>query len=137
MLVSKFENEHRDEINEILGLTECIDEKYLEKSYPEIYNFGPGRLGIHFKDKLVLTDYSSNPPSNQGYRQFDYFKKAIKAYQGQDEDADKYVEKVKAFIDKPLDVLELEDVRAIRKKVKFPRRLEIPVFYEFTGSLPH
>ena len=31
-LVSKFENEHRDEINEILGLIEFIDEKYLEKS---------------------------------------------------------------------------------------------------------
>ena len=46
-------------------------------------------------------------------------KKAIKAYQGRDADAVKYVEKVKAFIDKPLDELELEDVRAIRKK--FPR----------------
>ena len=31
-LVSKFENEHRDEINEILRLIEFIDEKYLEKS---------------------------------------------------------------------------------------------------------
>ena len=35
--VSKFENEHIEEINEILGSIECIDEKYFEKSYPEIY----------------------------------------------------------------------------------------------------
>ena len=42
-----------------------------------------------------------------------------------------------AFIDKPLDELELEDVRAIRKKVKFPRKLDISVFYQLTGRLPH
>ena len=35
----------------------------------------------------------------------------------------KYVEKVKAFIDKPLDKLELEDIREIRKKVKFPCKI--------------
>ena len=42
-----------------------------------------------------------------------------------------------AFIDKPLDELYLEDVRAIRKKVKFPRKLDISVFYHLTGRLPH
>ena len=136
-LVSKFENEHRDEINEILGSIECIDEKYLEKSYPEIYNFGPGRLDMHFEDKFVLTEYSSDSPSNQGYSQLDYFEKVIKAYQDQDADADKYVERGKAFIDKPLDELGVEDVSAIREKkfVKFPCRLEIPMFYELTGRL--
>ena len=137
-LVSKFENECRNEINEILGLTECIDEKYLEKSYPEIYNFGPGRLGIHFEDKLVLTEYRSDSPRNQ-YRQLGYFTNVIRSYLGLDEEAEKYVEKVKSFTDKPLDELEIEDVRAIREKklVKFPRRLEISVFYELTGRLPH
>ena len=49
----------------------------------------------------------------------------------------KYVEKVEAFIDKPLDELELEDVRTIREKVKFPRKLDILVFYQLTGRLPH
>ena len=49
----------------------------------------------------------------------------------------KYVEKVKAFIDKPLDELKLEDVRAIRKKVKFPCKLDISVFCQLTGRLPH
>ena len=49
----------------------------------------------------------------------------------------KYVEKVKELIDKPLNELELEDLRAIRKKVKFPCKLDISVFYQLTGRLPH
>ena len=49
----------------------------------------------------------------------------------------KYVKKVEAFIDKPLNELKLEDVRAIRKKVKFPNKLDISVFYQLTGRLPH
>ena len=43
---------------------------------------------------------------------------------------------MEAFIDKPLDELELEDVRAIREKVKFPCKLDISVFYQLTGRLP-
>ena len=31
----------------------------------------------------------------------------------------------------------LEDVRAIRKKVKFPRKLDISVFYQLAGRLSH
>ena len=50
-LVCRFEAEHRDEIFEILGLIDYIDEGYIEERSPEIYNFGPERLGIHFKDK--------------------------------------------------------------------------------------
>ena len=42
-----------------------------------------------------------------------------------------------ALIDKPLDELELEDVRAIRKNVKFPRKLDISLFYQLTRRLPH
>ena len=44
---------------------------------------------------------------------------------------------MEAFIDKPLDELELENVRAIREKVKFPCKLDISVFYQLTGRLPH
>ena len=58
-------------------------------------------------------------------------------YQGQDSDVVKYIEKVKKLIDKPLNELELEDLRAIRKKVKFPCKLDISVFYQLTGRLPH
>ena len=36
-----------------------------------------------------------------------------------------------------MDELELEDVRAIRKKVKFPCKLDISVFCQLTGRLPH
>ena len=86
---------------------------------------------------MVLEENRSNFPKNRGYNQLDYFKKAIKAYEGQDAGAYKYVERVDAFIDKPLDQAELEDVRVIRKKVKFPHRLEISVFYKLTGRLPH
>ena len=49
----------------------------------------------------------------------------------------KYVKKVEAFIDKPLDELELKDIREIMNKVKFPRKLDISVFYQLTGRLPH
>ena len=40
-LVSKFEAEHRDEIFEILGVIDYIDEGYAKERFPEIYNFGP------------------------------------------------------------------------------------------------
>ena len=44
---------------------------------------------------------------------------------------------MKALIDKPLDELELEDIRAIRKKVNFPHKLDISLFYQLTRRLPH
>ena len=135
--VSKFEAEHRDEIFEILGVIDYIDKGFVKERFPKIYNFGPERLGIHFKDKFVLEEYSSGYPINRRYSQLDYFKKTIKAYQGRDADAVKYVESVKALIDKPLDQVVLEDVRAIRKKVKFPCKLDISVFYQLIGRLPH
>ena len=49
----------------------------------------------------------------------------------------KYVKKVKALIDKPLDELELGHVRLAMAKVKCPRKLDISVFYQFTRRLPH
>ena len=58
-LVSKFEAEHRDEISEILGVIDYIDKGYVQERFPEIYEFGPERLGIHLKDKFVLEEYSS------------------------------------------------------------------------------
>ena len=136
-LVSIFEAEHRDEISEILGLIDCIDKGYAEEKFPEICKFGPERLGIHLKDKFVLEDYSSGYPINRSYNQLDYFKKTIKAYQGRDSYVVKYVKKVEAFTDKPLNELELEDVRLAMKKVKFPCRVDISVFYQLTGRLPH
>ena len=62
----------------------------------------------------------------------------------------KYVEKVKALIDKPLDEMmgslgtpdpsgpiELEDVRLAMAKVKCPCKLDISVLYQLTRRLPH
>ena len=90
-LVSKFEAKHRDEIDEILGLIDCIDKGYIEEKFPEIYKFGPKRLGIHLKDKFVHEDYSSGYQINGSYNQLDHFKKLIKAYNGYDSDVVKYI----------------------------------------------
>ena len=133
-LVCRFEAEHRDEI---LELIDCIDKGCIEERIPEIYKFGPERLGIHLKDKFILEDHSSGYPIKRSYNQLDYFKKLITAYNGYDSDVIKYVKKVEAFTDKPLNELELEYFMAIRKKVKFPRKLNISVFYKLTGRLPH
>ena len=81
-LVSKFEGKHRDEIDEILGLIDCIDKGSIEERFPEIYKFGPKRLGIHLKDKLVPEDYSSGCPIDQSHNQLNYFKKTIKSISG-------------------------------------------------------
>ena len=98
------------------------------KNFSEIYDFGCEWLGIHFENPLVIESYTTDFLINRGYNQLDYFKKTIGAYQGRDEDAVKYVKKVKALIDKPLDEIELEDVRLVMKKVKCPRKLNISVF---------
>ena len=44
---------------------------------------------------------------------------------------------MEAFIEKLLDELELKVVRAIMNKVKFAHKLDISVFYQLTGRLPH
>ena len=81
---------------------------------------------------------SSLPAGCKLYNQLDYFKKVIRAYQGRDEDAVKDVKKVKALIDKPLDeMIELGHIRLAMAKVKCPRKLDIPVFYQLTRRLPH
>ena len=97
----------------------------------------PDPCRIHKENRLVLEEYRSDHPIKRGYDQLNNFKKLIKAYDGRDSNAVKYVKKVEAFIDKPLDKLELKDVRAIIYKVKVPRKLDISVFYQLTGRLPH
>ena len=79
----------------------------------------------------------SLPAGCKPLNQVDYFKKIIRAYQGRDEDAVKYVKNVKELIDKPLDELELWQVRLAMAKVKCPRKLDISVFYRLTRRLPH
>ena len=92
-LVSKFEIEHRDEIDEVLGVIDHVDNGYVKDRFPEISKFRPERLGIHFKDKFVLEDYSSGYLIKRGYDQLDNFIKLIKDYNGYDLDAVKYVGK--------------------------------------------
>ena len=80
---------------------------------------------------------SSLPAEYKPSNRLDYFKKLIKAYNSYDSDAVKYVRKVKALIDKPLDELELEDIRLAIKKVKCPHKLGFSLFYQLTRRLPH
>ena len=91
-------------------------------------------------DEIVFYDTpteSSLPAGYKPYNQLDYFRQLIKAYNGYASDAVKYVKKVKALIDTPLDELELEDIRLAMKKVKCPHKLDISVFYQLTRRLPH
>ena len=81
---------------------------------------------------------SSLPAGCKAYNQIDYFKQIVEAYRGRDDDADKYVNKVKPPIDcSQLDDLKLEEVRIALVKVKCPRKLDISVFRQLIGRLPH
>ena len=80
---------------------------------------------------------SSLPAGYRPYNQLDYFRQLIAAYNGYDSDAVKYVKKVKALIDKPLDEIELGHVRLAMAKVKCPFKLDISVFYQLTRRLLH
>ena len=50
--------------------------------------------------------------------------------------ASKYFKKVKALIDKPLDDLELGYVRLVMDRLKCPKKMGIPLFYQLTRRLP-
>ena len=81
---------------------------------------------------------SSLPAGCKPYNQISYFKQIVEAYQGRDDDADKYVKKVNPLIDcSQLDDLKVEEVRIAMAKVKCPRKLDISVFHQLTGRLPH
>ena len=80
---------------------------------------------------------SSLPAGYKPYNQLNYFRQLIKACNGYDSDAVKYVKKAKTLIYKPLDELELGHVRLAMAKVKYPRKLDISVFYQLTSGLPH
>ena len=76
---------------------------------PVDYPKYPPELGLP-EDNVETVFYdaptaSSLPAGDKPYNQLDYFKKLIKAYNSYDSDAVKYVKKVMALIDKPLDEL--------------------------------
>ena len=98
----------------------------------------PDPCVIHEEDPFYDAPKPGSLPAGcKPYNQLDNFKKLIKAYNGRHSNAFKYVEKVEAFIDKPLGELELKDIKTIMNKVKFLRKLDISVFYQLTGWLPH
>ena len=99
----------------------------------ELHEYEDNEEGVFYDAPTA----SSFPAGYIAYNQLDYFKKIIRAYQGRDEDAVKYVKKVKALIDKPLDEIELGHVKLAMAKIKRPRKLDISVFYQLTRRLPH
>ena len=82
-------------------------------------------LNLLWKLKMFQHFCAGCKPSNK----LDYFRQIIRAYQERDEDAVKYVKKVKELIDKPLDKIELKHIRLAMAKVKCPRKLDISAFY--------
>ena len=127
------------EKNKLLGVTITRAET-LVVNYPGY----PPELELHeYKDNEEDVFYDAPKPGSlpagcKPSNQLDYFKKIIRAYRGRDEDAVKYVKKVKALIGKPLDeMIELGHIRLAMAKVKCPRKLDISVFYQLTKRLPH
>ena len=116
-------------------------EYHLELELPECKSLDcvcPDPCRIHEESPFYDAPTASSFPAGcKPYSQLDNFKKLIKAYNGRNSNAVKYVEKVETFTDKPLGELELKDTRAIMNKVKFPHKLDISVFYQLTGRLPH
>ena len=110
---------------------------------PVEYPSYPPELKLHeYEDNNEDPFYDAPKPGSlpagcKPFNQLDYFRQIIRAYQGRDEDAVKYVKKVKDQIDKPLDKLELQHVRLAMAKFKGPRKLDISVFYQLTRRLPH
>ena len=105
-----------------------------------------------YPPKLKLHEYEDNNEENafckapkpgslpagcKPCNQLDYFRQIIRAYQSPDEDAVKYVKKVRGLTDKPLDKIKLKHIRLAMAKVKRPRKLDISVFYQLTRRLPH
>ena len=64
-----------------------------------------GPTGPHNEEEVFYDapTVSSLPAGYKPHNQLDYFRQFIKAYNGYDSDAVKYVKKVKVLIDKPLD----------------------------------
>ena len=105
-----------------------------------------------YPPKLKLHEYEDNNEENPFYEapktgslpsgckpcnQLDYFRQIIRAYQARDKDLVKYVKKVNALIDRPLDKIELKHIRQAMAKVECPCKLDISVFYQLTRRLPH
>ena len=124
------------EKNKDLGVTITRARTLTPVEYPK---YPPELELLEDNEEGVFYDAPTVSSLPAGYKpnQLDYFKKLIKAYSGYDSDAVKYVKKVKALIDIPLDKLELGHVRLAMKKVKCPRKLDISVFYQLTRRLPH
>ena len=127
----------RDERNKDSGVTITRARTLAPVDYPKY----PPELEL-YEDNEEDVFYDTPMASSllAGYRpysQLNYFKQLIAAYNGYDSDVVKHIRKVKALIDKPLDEIELGNVRLAMKKIKCLCKLDISVFYQSTKRLPH
>ena len=99
----------------------------------ELHEYEDNEEGVFYDTPTESSLPAGYRPSNQ----LDYLRQLIKAYNGYDSDAGKYVKKVKALIDKPLDEIELEHIRLAMAKVNCPLKLDISVLYQLIRRLPH
>ena len=111
---------------------------------PVNYPAYPPKLELpEYEDSEEDVFYDASKPGSlpagcKPCNQISCFERIIRAYQERDEDVVKYVKKVKAFIDKPLDeMIQLRHIRLAMAKVKCPHKLDISVFYQLTRRLPH
>ena len=96
----------------------------------------PDPCRIHEESSFCNVPLKPSPSGSKAYDWLGCFKGVFKSYWGLDEDADKYVKKVKAIIgDKEL--LELERVRQAMGEMKCPKKLDISLFHRLNGRLPH
>ena len=89
--------------------------------------------GIHKENPFCDVPLKPSPSGSKTYDWLGCFKGVVKSYRELDEDADKYVKKVKPLID----CSQLEQVRLAMAKDKCPRKLDISVFYQLTRRLLH
>ena len=120
------------ENNKDLGVTITRAGTLAPVNYPkyprklELPEDGPAGPGVTVQPHSEETVFYNAPTASllpagyKPYNQLDYFKKLIKTYNGYDSDAVKYVKKVKALIDKPLDEIELWHIRLAMQKVNVP-----------------
>ena len=111
----------------------------------ELHEYEDNEEGVFYNAPMESSLPAGYRPSNQ----LNYFRQLIKACNGYDLDAVKYVKKAKALIDKPLDEMgsisdpgpcepiELGHVRLAMAKVKCPCKLDISVFFQLTKRLLH
>ena len=134
MLVSEFEAELSDEIDEIFELIEQLYIEDIMTGFLRFMSLVPSDWVYTSKVYLLLKVIAPITRLTEGTTDSIISSRSLKLIRGEIKMLFKYVKKVKALIDRPLDKIELKHAMV---KVKCPSKLDILVFYQLTGMLPH